>query len=249
MGNTATPQEMSRTLSKEDTVSLPIPSFSDHDNESGDDDEEQSSMTMSSLTPHSRSHNEHSYAFGLGLDEALPPQIADCWNAFHPQRFARSKTKPSTIHRISKPSATQSQLNWLSVFGTLRVRSGQHKVWQVAITPRFAGEGAVKPGDAAEVVLGVCDAETTRDCAAKSKYKRYGNGAGFWKAPFFGFACYGFNGKKFHGTQRGKAYGPRFRVGDVITIELDMQCNAMALSLSVNGRSSGMAFRVEEHRE
>ena len=103
-------------------------------------------------------------------------------------------------------------------------------------------------GDIADVMIGICDAKTVRNYTKDTKYNNY-EGA-FWTEPYFGYAYYGVNGKKYHRhKKRGgkKQYGKKFEVGDTVTVELDMY--RQELSFFVNERNMGMAYRVDERKE
>eukprot|EP00483_Globobulimina_turgida_P011176 UN11197 len=158
-----------------------------------------------------------------------------------------------TIHRISKHSKTKQKKknnDWMSVFGTHIIRKGDCKQWKLKIYPRNDSINHIIEHQAfqvSDIVVGIVDAQTVRIDANKNKSDKYNNYDGaFWTVPYFGYGYYGFNGKKFHNQRRGKQYGNKFKIGDTVTIYLDLQCNE--LKFYVNGIDNGLAFNVDGNR-
>eukprot|EP01084_Bolivina_argentea_P011913 22306_1 len=225
MGNTKSKQ-LTLTSECEDSIILPIPLYltSPHC-------ESIQSITYNQ-TAFEFEHNSATYTDAQFLfDSQLDNQINDCWCLYHPQKFGLNKSPQlkHTIHRISKhcKQSNSNINNWLSVFGTQIIRKGDYKIWKLKIYPRNDTINYIinnKSFPIADIVIGIVDIDTINK---QSKYYNY-NG-GFWTEPFFGYGYYGYNGKKFHNERRGKQYNNnnKYKVGDTITIELDLQCNQL----------------------
>ena len=247
MGNEASNEKCSESESSKYAgsgylVSLPTPSLIDPDCESTASTASIDMHPPSPLTP-----KDYEHAFNISSI-----QMSDCWSCYHPQKFGLNPYAEiqNTIHRISKKckSSNKNQIDWISVFGTQIIQNGHYKAWKLKIYPRhetveYMAQNNMSQRPVADIVVGVVDVETIKN-GKNTKYNRYDGG--FWKDSYFGYGYYGFNGKKFHKKRRGKVYGKKYRIGDIITIELDRQCNE--LSFYVNDVPNGLAFRIDEER-
>eukprot|EP01084_Bolivina_argentea_P231572 390485_1 len=180
---------------------------------------------------------------GFCFDSSPMSQISDCWNSFNPQHFEfnNSPEMAQTIHRTTK---SDSKNDWMSVFGAQIIRNGDYKIWKLKIYPRNDAIQSIinhKEYPIADLVVGVVDVESVMIDDSDQYNESKGE---FWRKPYTGYGYCGSNGKRFHQRKRGKAYGQKFKVGDVITIELDLiQCNE--LTFFVNGISNGVSFDVD----
>eukprot|EP01083_Nonionella_stella_P064138 166906_1 len=236
MGNTTT-EPSSPTLSDDESVVLPVP-LSPNSPEC----ESLVSMTFHHpYTPTPSDHDEHSESEFPFPFPPVQSQISDCWNSYNPQKFGlnESPEKSHTIHRYSNINS-----GWMSVFGTQLVAKGDYKKWRLKIYPRH---NTIKQRQSpfADLVIGVADARTIR-----SDNKRYNDYKGpFWREPFVGYGYHGLDGKKFHEKRKGKVHGQKFKVGDIITVELDLiQCNELKFYVN-DTPNAHVSFHVDVKRQ
>ena len=74
----------------------------------------------------------------------------------------------------------------------------------------------------------------------------------FCLLPYFGYGFNGINGKKYHIDKTGKSYSNRYKIGDVIIVELNRTQNDYIkhneLKFYTNDKVNGMAFNIDNDR-
>ncbi len=155
---------------------------------------------------------------------------------------------------------------WFNAFGTVKVRRGQTKRWNIRIIDRtrsdpssahftgmnggngsYPGSGSTR---AASLMLGVVES---------NRAKAQDKDGGFWEKEMGGYALSGSDGKLYHVKGMGKAYGVPLCAGSVVGIELDRmitpgrelsghkskvqgaECEGGILRFYVNGQDLGIA--------
>ena len=74
----------------------------------------------------------------------------------------------------------------------------------------------------------------------------------FWILPYFGYAFGGEKGRKYHIDKKGKSYSKKYKIGDVITVELNRTANNFImhndLKFYTNEKVDGIAFNIDNDR-
>eukprot|EP01084_Bolivina_argentea_P072628 131874_1 len=169
-------------------------------------------------------------------------QFSDSWDLSRSPNMELSKDSSKIIHckqHINKINSPK----WVSGFGTTVVSKNQYKRWRLQIISKNNNNKKLN-NKSVNIFIGISDNRITDS--------NHGTNDLFWVYPYFGYAYYGNNGKKFHLDKRGKIYGKKYRLGDIITVELNRKNNIHSqhnyLNFYTNSRVHGSAFTVDNNR-
>eukprot|EP01083_Nonionella_stella_P281743 958817_1 len=108
---------------------------------------------------------------------------------------------------------------WISCFGRKIIKKGEYMRWDINILPinydsiKKKNKKNKKKVKTAKTMIGIVDVDTLRERGRSIMSE-------FWVLPYFGYGFGGEKGKKYHITADGQEFTNKYKIGDVISVEL-----------------------------
>ena len=130
-----------------------------------------------------------------------------------------------SVARVKKPDAKM-----INVFSAESIGFGEKKLWRL----KFESSDPNKKGNISSAQIGIIDSNKAKSKMTDS-FSNKRNG---------GYSYGAWTGNIYYAdiSPTKARYGPSIKVGDIITVKLDMETDDCTLSFWINGISKGAAF-------